>query len=320
MDKICLGDKFAKACIVKNIVRGRSGNVDVKGLREIGWEDKDIDSLQNYVWWENYSDEQFLVSDYDKQIWTECKEYSDWDGERYNRVRFLPLLDTSNVTDINNAFYNCTALTTIPLLDISNVTRMYITFCNCTALTTIPLLDISNVNSMIKTFHGCTALTSIPSLDTSSVTNMDVTFYNCTALTTIPLLDISNVTRMYITFCNCTALTTIPLLDTSSVINMNATFQNCTALTTIPLLDISSATNMDATFYNCTALTTCNLKNIKTSLSLSTSPLLAHESIMYIINNAQVVTGKTLTLGATNLAKLTAEEIAIATSKGWTVN
>jgi hypothetical protein len=41
---------------------------------------------------------------------------------------------------------------------------------------------------------------------------------------------------------------------------------------------------------------------------------------MSIINNLMTVTStKTLTLGATNLAKLTADEVAIATNKGWTV-
>ena len=41
---------------------------------------------------------------------------------------------------------------------------------------------------------------------------------------------------------------------------------------------------------------------------------------MSIINNlATVTTPQTLTIGATNIAKLSSDEIAIAVNKGWTV-
>ena len=45
---------------------------------------------------------------------------------------------------------------------------------------------------------------------------------------------------------------------------------------------------------------------------------------MNVINNlydltANGLSGQTLTLGSTNMAKLTADEIAIATNKGWTI-
>ena len=47
---------------------------------------------------------------------------------------------------------------------------------------------------------------------------------------------------------------------------------------------------------------------------------LTHDSIMVIINGLQTVTTtQTLTLGSTNLAKLTDEEKKIATDKGWTL-
>lgn len=60
--------------------------------------------------------------------------------------------------------------------------------------------------------------------------------------------------------------------------------------------------------------------NFKVSLDLSSCTKLTHDSLMVIINGLQTVTGsKVLTLGATNLAKLTYEEKAIATSKGWTL-
>lgn len=68
------------------------------------------------------------------------------------------------------------------------------------------------------------------------------------------------------------------------------------------------------------------------SLNLSQSYSLTHDSLMDVINklydlnitydvaNGGELQTKGLILGSTNLAKLTAEEIAIATAKGWTVS
>ena len=60
--------------------------------------------------------------------------------------------------------------------------------------------------------------------------------------------------------------------------------------------------------------------NFKVSLSLSTCNNLTNDSIMVVINGLQTVTStQTLTLGSTNLAKLTEAEKKIATDKGWTL-
>jgi hypothetical protein len=47
---------------------------------------------------------------------------------------------------------------------------------------------------------------------------------------------------------------------------------------------------------------------------------LTHQSLLNILNTLPTVTAsRTITLGPTNILKLTDEEIAIATAKGWTV-
>ena len=126
-----------------------------------------------------------------------------------NRLKFVPMVDTSNVTDMSNMFNGCTALTTIPQLDTSSVTKMGNMFNSCSALTTISQLDTSNVTNMVNMFGSCYALTAIPQLDTSNVTDMSNMFYNCSALTTIPQLDTSSVTNMGYMFSSCRSLTFI---------------------------------------------------------------------------------------------------------------
>ena len=83
-------------------------------------------------------------------------------------------------------------------------------------------------------------------------------------------------------------------------------------------------------FYNCTSLSSLiggsqdkpsALRGTKNALSVSQSPL-DKASLLAIINGLANLKGKTqqtLTLGNTNRAKLTANEITIATNKNWKI-
>ena len=264
-------------------------------------------------------------------------------SNNYKAIKLIksipPITVGNNVTSMQELFSNCSSLNTISLLDTSKVTNMTGMFRACTSLTTVPLLDTSKVTKMQEMFSGCSSLITIPLLDTSSVTNMQSMFLECSALTTIPLLDTSSVTNMSSMFLECSALTTIPLLDTSSVTNMTGIFKTCTSLTTIPLLDTSSIINIWRIFNNCSNIEniggfqnlgnayskTASVNTYQYELSLSKLTKLTHDSLMNVINNLYDITTKgckaqKLTLGTDNMAKLTAEEIAIATNKGWTVS
>ena len=261
----------------------------------------------------------------------------------YNKIpmyiKKIPLIDTSAVTNMNSMFSGCKSLTTIPQLDTSNVTNMRYMFYDCNSLTTIPLIDTSAVTNMNSMFYNCKNLISIPQLNTSNITDMDDMFYNCSYLTTIPQLDTSNVTSMIYMFSSCKSLTTIPQLNTSKVTNMSNMFYDCKSLTTIPQLDLSKVISVSQMFYSCSALTTLGgFQNLGMAydtskranysyytLNLSVCTKLTHDSLMNVINNLYDIKTKgcnpqSLVLGSTNLAKLTAEEIAIATDKGWNVS
>ena len=144
--------------------------------------------------------------------------------------------------------------------------------------------------------------------------NPDFKFY--------PKFDTSKVTNMDSMFQNCKSLTTVPLFNTSRVTNMNYMFYNCNSLTSVPLFDTSNVISMDGMFYRCSSLTTLGgFTGLKAYLDLSSCPLLTKESILNVFNKAANVKSspKTLTLGTTNLNKLTDAEKAIATNKGWTL-
>lgn len=133
-------------------------------------------------------------------------------------------------------------------------------------------------------------------------------------------LDTSKVTNMSHMFHGCSSLTTIPQLDTSSVTNMNAMFISCSKITTIPQLDTSKVTNMINMFYSCNSLTEIHMAGMKVKFDISASTKFTESALVEILNNLATVTStQTLTMGSTNLAKLTDEEKAIATNKGWTL-
>ena len=232
----------------------------------------------------------------------------------------LNSLDFSKVTNMGSMFNNCSKLTSIPLFDTSKVTNMVSMFSSCSYLNTMPVLDTSSVTNMVSMFYYCPNLTTIPLLNTSNVTNMGSMFERCSKITTIPQFDTSKVTNMNNMFNDCPNLTTIPLLNTSNVTNMGSMFQSCSKLTSIPQLDTSKVTNMDYMFYNCKELKEIHMTGMKVNFSISSSTKFTESALVEILNNLATVTStKKLTMGSTNLAKLTDEEKAIATNKGWTL-
>ena len=161
-------------------------------------------------------------------------------------------------------------------------------------------------------------LNELPQLDTSNVTNMSDMFNSCNKLTTIPQLNTSNVANMSDMFSGCNKLTTILQLNGEKLTNINYVFRSCSSLENFNgLINLGQA-------YSTT--TSANYGNYR--LDLSDSKSLTEQSIINILNNLYDIATKgcktqTVTLGATNLAKLTSTEgqqaLASAQSKGWNV-
>ena len=135
--------------------------------------------------------------------------------------------------------------------------------------------------------------------------------------------DTENVTNFGYMFLGCDNITTVPLLNTSKATNMSNMFGNCAKLTEIPALDASKCTvtgHLDYMFSGCKSLKTIHMTGIKLNLDISSSTKFEKADLLEIINNLETVTiTRKLKMGATNLAKLTDEEKAIATNKGWTL-
>lgn len=172
-------------------------------------------------------------------------------------------------------------------------------------------------------------IVSIPILDcqgsSRSIGNL---FSNCDKLTKVEgLVGTKNITSIYNLFYECSSLINIPAFHCDSVTNVgNETFRTggmgSVERTYGGLINIGKGYTQQTEHYN----------NYKINLAYYSSQQVSHQGLMNIINNLYdlnqnenlSVNGvcqyrQELHIGSTNMAKLTAEEIAIATNKGWDV-
>lgn len=230
---------------------------------------------------------------------------------------------------------NCRELKEINFIEVTEgaCTRMEHAFEGCLSLRKINddnTFDFSNCVTYNAAFSSCRTLKSINLLNTNKVTDFASAFNECRNLETVNssndnILNTDLCTNLYRTFYNCKNLTNIGFSNTSKVTNFNNTFQLCHSINTINNIDIGNATDITYMFGGCVNLQNLTIYNIKKSgLSFSDCTLLTHDSLINILNALEDYSASsttyTLTLGATNLAKLTEDEIAIGTNKGWTIS
>lgn len=231
------------------------------------------------------------------------------DGVKFNsspfsNKRFVQSIKFNNNckftnTNMNNMFYGCYSLQSVHNLETSNVTNMNYMFSSCYLLQSVPNIDTSNVTSMTNMFSSCYSLQSVSNIDTSNVITMSSMFSNCKSLQSVLNIDTSNVTNMSNLFMSCDVLKKVGDLDTSNMTSMNNIFNNCNLL-----IDIKS------------------IGKIISGLYFSNASYLNHRTLLKILNALINLSGnntQTLSLGNTNLSKLTDEEKAIATNKNWTL-
>ena len=189
-------------------------------------------------------------------------------------------------------------------------------------------LDTSQVTNMSNMFSQSNYLKDIKlsSFDTSQVTNMSSMFSNNYNLASLDLsnFDTSKVTNMSSMFLGTWNLTSLDLsnFDTSNVADMHYMFDYNSELIDL-YMNFNVRLNKDFTdiFFGCNKLTNVvgKFEGTKLDLDLQYSPLTAQSAMVFINGLATVTEKRTLALSATTYDSLTTEQIAIATSKGWTV-
>lgn len=188
---------------------------------------------------------------------------------------------------------------------------------------TYPLAALLYANHFCDSIVG---LTTHPVI-TSKIKEADYAFQNCTSLKAGIDWDFSDLETAKGMYKGCTSLmsctlSTIGDYDTPHLRDISEMFSGCTSLVQIPAFDCSYVQDATDVVKDCTSLQLLNqggFKNLHCDLDLSTATAITAESLVNLISVLGTVSGKTLTLGDTNKAKLTADQIAVATAKGWTV-
>ena len=242
--------------------------------------------------------------------------------------------NTSKVVDMARMFRSCSKLATLDVsnLDTKNITNMFSVFYRCTSLTSLNLSgwDTGEVTNMSSMFQECTSLTSldVSNWGTGKVTNMDSMFQNASKLPTITGINDFNtsaLTTAYNMFTSANSIITLDLTKWNTG-NLSSAGVMFGYMNNLKSLDISTwnTSKFNSQSKNMltwdTKLTDFNSPTFYIDMDFSTSSALSIDSLMSIINRlAPTTSTRTLTLSSASKNKLTDEQIAIATSKGWTI-
>lgn len=262
--------------------------------------------------WEKENTEEYGVNTFAGKFTDDSTE-SDWYCYINNEKVMLPVnadtkefnfkydkeIKTFSIKSNANSFERIDNIN-IPIL--INYVGMFADCRNLVSLDASKLKLSNTVTSLERTFATmwkCTNLI-VNGIDTSNITSMKQTFYNIYIIENLDIsgLNTSKVTNMYWLFASNAHLQKLSLnFDVSKVVNMENIFMGCNNLTTV----------------------TGVFEGTKVDLDLQDSPLTNSSAMVFINGLSNVTETKTLSFKSSTYNTLTPEQIAIATSKGWTV-
>lgn len=162
-------------------------------------------------------------------------------------------------------------------------------------------IELEDWGDCSKMFEGLDKLISVTSLpDTSSVTYFKDMFHGCSSLT---YLDLSG-------------------LDSSNCHYIDSMFADCTNLSVLIVdFDFNMLYYASYAFGGCVSLTTVSgsIRNLKINIDLSPAPLTNASAMIFINGIVDVPNTRTITFKSTTYNTLTDEQIALATSRGWSI-
>lgn len=257
---------------------------------------------------------------------------------RCSSLKKINALSFGNVTNAAYMFSECNNLVSVPLFDTSSCTNMNQMFYHTFKLEEIPLFDTSSCTNMNNMFAGG-AIKRIHTLNTQNVTIVTSLFNNCKYLEEYGDFICPKITstNAQYAFSGCSSLKRVGNIDLGNATNINYLFQNDTALESVGTITANGLTAAVAYFFSNTSdlnnfTDFGGIQGLKTNWNdgygLVKCPNLTHQSLINVLNGLYDFTGAgqtpsstqgKLKLGTANYNKLSAEDIAIGTNKGWQI-
>lgn len=223
-------------------------------------------------------------------------------------------------------FRDAKALTSLPQIDgCERVVSMLNMCLGDVALRGDVVIPTIGVCVSVESAFMETGISSIEIGDMPVCTTIRNLLRSCPSVKSAKIGDAPKCVNAENAFAHCSSLAEVTMGTTGTLMIAGWMFHNCQKLQRINgVVDLSEVTaNINTIFTNCLSLEEVRIKGLKSSLDLSSCAKLSLESVRYLFDNLQEVSGQRIDLSR---AILDANEETLgdlgdtASDKGWTIN
>ena len=248
------------------------------------------------------------------------QQFLDWKDTSFPTMQ---LSESYRPADLSYCFARNPYLTKLPkVLGIENAANVSSLANGCSALTNVSLPDLPTLQAADGTFFNCSALEAATIGNLPKVTSIKGLFGGCQSLETATIGSMPKADNANQMFYNCTLLKSVSLdLSGGEITSLEYMFSGCSKLIAVTgVIDLTRSQRTTSMFGSCSSLEEVRIKGLKVDLDLSACDNLSVESVKYLVDNLQQVTGKSITLPRAWQTAHTAEARAYAqkaTAKGF---
>nr|DAJ81801.1 MAG TPA: tail sheath protein [Caudoviricetes sp.] len=238
----------------------------------------------------------------------------------------MQLSESYRPADLQYCFAQNPYLKNLPqVIGIENAYSISSLANGCTALTTVSLPDFPTLQFADGAFSGCSSLAAATIGNLPKAISLKTVFVSCQSLETATIGSTPKADSVSQMFYNCYSLKSVSLdLSEGDLTNAEYMFSGCLKLTAVTgIIDLTKSTRIGAMFSGCSLLEEVRIKGLKVDIDLSACANLSTESVKFLVENLQQVTGKSITLARAWQTAHTAEAREYsqkAAAKGFTLN
>lgn len=224
------------------------------------------------------------------------QQFIDWKDTSFPTMQ---LSESYRPADLSYCFARNPYLTKLPEVRGIEYASNFSNFANsCASLTSISLPVLPTVQNAEGAFGSCSTLATATVGSMPKATAVNSFFQNCQSLETATIGSMPKAASTNLMFYNCSSLNSVSLdFSGGEITSSEHMFSGCQKLTAVTgVIDLTRSLRTSSMFSNCTLLEELRVKGLKVDLNLSACANLSVESVKYLVDNLQQVTGKSITL------------------------